>query len=105
MLTTDQIVFDLAKKSFTTWADQTASLYESEVAIGTRKPIHGWTKPTWETVSKGTRKRYVREATATWAAQQGHEAPQEPQESPAIVETPSAPIEAVQAPEQAAEAV
>lgn len=101
MLTTDQIVFDLAKKSFTTWADQTASLYESEVAIGTRKPIHGWTKPTWESVSKGTRKRYVREAKASIAAQ----GTQEPQQAPEIVETPTAPIEAVQAPEQVAEAV
>lgn len=109
MLTKDGIIFDLAKKSFTAWAD----------ALDPAKQGARWTKPTWVNVSKGTRKRFVREARASITAiresaikeaegirtLQALQATQEPQEAPAIVETPTAPIEAVQAPEQATEAV
>ena len=106
MLTKDGIIFDLAKKSFTAWAD----------ALDPAKQGALWTKPTWVNVSKGTRKRFVREARASITAIReaaikeadgirALQATQEPQEAPAIVETPTAPIEAVQAPEQAAEAV
>lgn len=91
MLTKDENIFNLAKKSFTAWADALDPATQGAL----------WTKPTWENVSKGTRKRFVREAKASIAAQ----ATQEPQQAPEIIETPTAPIEAIQAPEQAAEAV
>lgn len=91
MLTKDENIFNLAKKSFTAWADALDPATQGAL----------WTKPTWENVSKGTRKRFVREAKATAAAQ----GTQELQQAPVTAETPTAPIEAVPATEQAAEAV
>lgn len=108
MLTKDETIFDLAKKSFTAWAD----------ALDPAKQGALWTKPTWVNVSKGTRKRFVREARASITAiresaikeaegirtLQALQATQEPQEAPAIVETPTAPITYTEEDYKAAEA-
>ena len=67
MLTTDPAVINLAKKNFATWADAADVEYTAAVSAGLKAPIYNYRKATWENVSKGTRKRYVREATATVA--------------------------------------